>query len=75
MGALNTLCLTLVAVCFLSGCAGRLQETTQIKCTGSDGQILYTGPYNEENLNAYIVQLDELTLAVYRKGACQKVQA
>ena len=75
MGALNTLCIALVAMSFLFGCAARLQETTQIKCMGSDGQILYAGPYNEEKLNEYIVQVDELTLAVYRKGACQKVQA
>jgi hypothetical protein len=78
MGALNKLnkrCIALAAVCFLFGCAARLQETTQIECTGSDGQLLYAGPYNEENLSEYIVQVDPWTLAVYRKGACRKVQA
>ena len=75
MGACNKMCIALVAVCVLFGCAARLQETTQIKCTGSDGQILYAGPYNEENLSEYIVQVDDWTLAVYRKGACRKVQA
>ena len=75
MSACNKMCITLVAVCVLFGCAARLQETTQIKCTGSDGQILYAGPYNEENLSEYIVQVDDWTLAIYRKGACRKVQA
>ena len=75
MGAFNKMCIALVAVCFLFGCAAPLQETTQIKCTRSDGQILYAGPYNEENLSEYIVQVDDWTLAVYRKGACRKVQA
>jgi hypothetical protein len=75
MGACNKMCIALVAVCVLFGCAAPLQETTQIKCTGSDGQLLYAGPYNEENLSEYIVQVDDWTLAVYRKGACRKVQA
>lgn len=75
MGELNKMCLALGSVCLLLGCAAHLQETTQIQCTGSDGQILYAGPYNEENLSEYIVQLDDWTVAVFRKGACRKEQA
>jgi hypothetical protein len=75
MGEFIKVGIALGSMCFLLGCAARLQETTQIKCTGRDGQILYAGPYNEENLSEYIVQVDDWTLAVYRKGACRKEQA
>ena len=75
MGALNKMCIALGSMCFLLGCVAHLQESTQIQCTGSNGQILYAGPYKEENLSEYIVQVDDMTLAVIRKGACRKVQA
>lgn len=75
MGAFTKMCIALGSMCFLLGCAAHLQDSTQIQCTSRDGQILYVGPYKEENLSEYIVQVDDLTLAVYRKGACRKVQA
>jgi hypothetical protein len=75
MGALIKGGLALGAMCCLLGCAARLQETTQITCTGRDGQILYAGSYIEENLSEYIVQVDDWTLAVVPKGACRKVPA
>jgi hypothetical protein len=65
----------LVAMCLLPGCAARSQEATQIECTDRDGQILYAGPYIEENEIDYIVQMDDGTRAVVRKGICRKVQA
>lgn len=74
MGELNKMCLALGSVCLLLGCSAPLQETTQIKCTSSDGQFSYTGPYDEENAVQYIVQLDDSTLAFYGKGLCQKVR-
>jgi hypothetical protein len=52
-----------------------LQETTQIQCTSRDGQIIYAGPYIEENVSGYTIQLDDWTLAVYSKGACRKEKA
>ena len=75
MGALNKVGIALGAMCLLLGCAARLQETTQIKCTGSDGQILYAGSYIEENQSEYLVQVDDWTRAVVPKGTCRKVPA
>ena len=75
MGTFNKMCIALVSVCFLVSCAAPLQQTTQIKCTGRDGQILYAGPYNEESWTAYIVQVDDWTQAVFRKGACERMGA
>jgi len=75
MGVCNKKCIALVAVGLLLGCAAPLQETQQIRCTDGDGQILYTGPYNEESLKGYLVQVDELTRAFYPKGMCRKVPA
>ena len=74
MGEFIKVGIALVAMAFLFGCAARLQETTQIECTGRDGQILYAGHYIEENLSEYIVQVDDWTQAVYPRGACRKVQ-
>lgn len=74
MGALNKMCIALVSVCVPLGCAMPLQQTTQqIQCTSRNGQILYVGPYNEENMDEYIVQVDDFTQAVYRKGACRRL--
>ncbi len=75
MGECIKVCIALVAMCFLFGCAARSQEATQIKCTGSDGQILYAGKYIEENLSTYIILADDWTLAMVPKGVCQKVPA
>ena len=76
MGAFNKMCIALVSVCFLLSCAVPLQQITQqIQCTGPNGQILYAGPYNEESMGEYIVQVDDFTQAVYSKGACRKLQA
>jgi hypothetical protein len=46
-----------------------------VRCTDRDGQIIYTGPYNEESWNGYQVQLDNWTGAFYPKGMCRKVPA
>ena len=67
--------IALVAMGFLLSCAARAQEATQIECTDRDGQILYTGPYIEENEIDYIVPMDDGTRAVVRKGVCRKVEA
>ena len=75
LGDSNKMCMALVSVGVLLGCAAPLQETEQIRCTDGDGQILYTGPYNEESRNGYLVRVDELTRAFYRKGLCRKVPA
>ena len=76
MSAFHKMCIALVSVCVLLSCAVPLQQTTQqIQCTGSFGQILYAGPYSEESTDEYIVQMDTFTQAVYRKGACRKLQA
>jgi hypothetical protein len=75
MGAFHKMCIALGSVCFLLGCAAHLQESTQIQCTGSGGQILYAGPYIEESLTEYLVQVDDWTQAVVRKDVCRKVQA
>src|SRR5215472_13717924 len=71
MGECNKMCIALVSVGLLLGCAVPLQETQQIRCTDGDGQILYTGPYNEERLRGYLVQVDESTRAFYPKGMCR----
>jgi len=63
--------IALVSVGLLLGCAVPLQETQQIRCTDGDGQILYTGPYDEESLKGYLVQVDESTRAFYPKGMCR----
>jgi hypothetical protein len=75
MGELKKMCLAVGSVCLLLGCAARVQETTQIQCESRDGEILYAGPYIEENPLGYTVQLDEWTQAVYPKGACRKGEA
>ncbi len=75
MGECIKVSIALIAMCFLFGCAARSQETTQIKCTDSDGQILYAGSYIEEKLSEYIVRVDDWTFAVVPKGACRKVPA
>ena len=75
MGECNKMCIALVSVGLLLGCAVPLQETQQIRCKDGDGQILYTGPYNEESLKGYLVHVDELTRAFYPKGMCRKVPA
>jgi len=48
MGECTKMCIALVSVGLLLGCAAPLQETQQIRCTDGDGEILYTGPYNEK---------------------------
>ncbi|HEX9137169.1 MAG TPA: hypothetical protein VF905_09540 [Nitrospirota bacterium] len=75
MGECIKVSIALVAMCFLFGCTARSQEATQIECTDRDGQILYTGPYIEENEIDYIVEMDDGALAVVRKELCRKVQA
>ena len=75
MGECINVGIALVAMCFLLGCVARSQEATQIECTDRDGQILYAGPYIEENEIDYIVPMDDGRLAVVRKGVCRKVQA
>jgi len=76
MGAFNKMCIALVSMCFLLSCAVPMQQTTQqIQCTDRNGQILYAGPYNEESMFEYIVQVDDFTRAVYRKGACRELPA
>ena len=75
MGDCSKMSIALVSVGVLLGCAAPLQETQLIRCTDGDGQILYTGPYNEESWNGYLVQVDELTRAFYPKGMCNKVRA
>ena len=42
---------------------------------GGRGQILYTGPYNEESLKGNLVQVDDMTRAFYPRGLCHKVPA
>jgi hypothetical protein len=73
MGALKKVCLVLSAMGLLLGCGARLQQTTQIECRDSDGQILYAGQYLEEHLSEYLVQVDESTQAIVPKDACRKV--
>ena len=75
MGECNKMCLTLVSLGLLLGCAAPLQETKQIWCTDGDGHILYTGPYNEESLKGYLVQVDDMTRVFYPKGMCRKLPA
>jgi len=70
MGECNQLCIAVVSVGVLLGCAAPLQETQQIQCR-DHRQILYTGPYNEKSLTGYFVQVDELTRAFYPKGMCR----
>ena len=71
LGEFNKLCIALVSVGLLLGCAAPVQETQRIRCTDRDGQILYTGPYNEERLDGYLVRVDNLTHAFYPKGMCR----
>ena len=75
MGECIKVCIALVAMCFLFGCTARSQEAGQIVCTDRDGQILYSGPYIEENEINYIVEMDDGSLAVVRKDVCRKMQA
>ena len=74
MGEFNKMCIALVFVCMPLGCAGPLQETHQIQCR-DHGQILYTGPYEEESGNGYLVQVDDHTTDFYRKDQCRKMPA
>jgi len=74
MGESNKISIALVFMCVPLGCAGSLQETHLIQCK-DHGQILYTGPYNEESLKGYLVQVDDMTHAFYPKGMCHKVPA
>jgi len=71
MGECIKMCIALVSVGLLLGCAAPLQETQQIRCTDGDGEILYTGPYNEKSWDGYLVQVDESTRAFYPKGICR----
>ena len=71
MGECTKMCIALVSVGLLLGCAAPLQETQQIRCTDGDGEILYTGPYNEKSWDGYLVQVDESTRAFYPKGICR----
>src|SRR5215831_18635012 len=71
MGECTKMCIALVSVGLLLGCAAPLQETQQIRCTGGDGEILYTGPYNEKSWDGYLVEVDESTRAFYPKGICR----
>ena len=71
MGEFNKMCIALVSVGLLLGCAVPLQETQQIRCTDGDGQILYTGPYGEKGRTGYLVQVDESTRAFYPKDMCR----
>ena len=76
MGEFPKMCIALVFVCLPLGCAAPpLQQTRGIQCAERNGQILYTGPYNEESWNGYRVQLDDWTGAFYPKGACRKLPA
>jgi len=50
-------------------------QTKEIQCTDRNGQILYTGPYNKESWNGYVVQVDGWTGAFYPKGTCHKMPA
>ena len=75
MSEYNKMCLALVSVGLLLGCAGPLQETKQIQCTDRDRQIVYSGPYIEESLGGYLVHVDDLTRAFYPKSICHKVRA
>jgi hypothetical protein len=60
MGEGNKMCLALGSVCLLLGCAAPLQETTQIQCTSRDGQILYAGPYDDENAPLTVQGLSDM---------------
>jgi uncharacterized protein len=71
MSEYNKMCIALVSVGLLLGCVAPLQETQQIQCTDRDRQIVYTGPYIEESLGGYLVQVDESTRAFYPKGMCR----
>jgi len=71
MGEFNKMCIALVSVGLLLGCAVPLQETQRIRCTDGDGQILYTGPYGEKGRTGYLVQVDESTRAFYPKDMCR----
>ena len=76
MSKFTNMCVTLIALNVLLSCAAPYQHVLsrgQIQCTGRDGQIIYTGPYNAENPDEYIVQVDDLTRDFYHKNACQKL--
>ena len=75
MGECNKMCIALVSVGVLLGCAAPLHETQHIHCVDRDGDLIYTGPYDKENFKGYLVQVDELTRAFYPKGMCRKVPA
>ena len=69
------MCIALVSVGVLLGCAAPLQETREIQCVDRNGDLLYTGPYNGESWDGYLVQLDDFTGAFYPKGQCVKMPA
>lgn len=73
MSELNKMCVALVSVGLLLSCAAPLQQMGQIQCAGHDGHVIYTGPYNEESVDEYVVQVDEWTRDYYHKGACRKL--
>lgn len=73
MSKFNQLCLALIGVYVLISCAAPLQHMGQIQCRGHYGQLIYAGPYDAENVDEYIVQVDNLTRDFYHKGTCQKV--
>jgi len=79
MGECNKMCVALVSMGLLLGCAAPLQEAReipkQIQCRDRNGQILYTGPYEEESGNGYLVQVDDHTTDFYRKDQCRKMPA
>ena len=75
VGERNKMCMAVVSMGVLLGCAAPVQERQQIRCTDGAGQILYTGPYNEESWNWYLVQVDDMTHAFYPKRMCNKVRA
>jgi len=69
------MCIALFFVCLPIGCAAPFQEAKEIECVDRDGDLIYTGPYDEETWNGYVVQLDDRTGAFYSKGMCHKLPA
>jgi hypothetical protein len=73
MSEFNKICVALIALCILLSCATPVQQMGQIQCAGRDGHIIYTGPYNAESLDEYVVQVDDWTRDHYHKGMCRKL--
>ena len=63
-------CIMLVSICVLVGCAAR----PQIECIGKDGTTIYLGPYDHESGAEFIVQEDQYTRTYYSKAVCQKLE-